>query len=105
MKDGDSTNVPVPSTTNRPKRIFAGDKQVTIDFDPTSYGNCQFDAKAHQLRKEGHFNNGVDFRVACVQHIQAIIEHYSEFIALEVHRMSNKGTYGDHLTIQAVIST
>ena len=107
MKDDSSTvQVPSPTVYNHPKRIFAGDRQVIIDFDPTSYGNCQFDAMAHQLRKEGHFINGVDLRKACVRHIRANIEHYSAFIAgnvdIYLRRMSNNGTYGDHLTIQAI---
>ena len=68
-------------------------------------GNCQFRALADQLFNDQ--DRHVELRTAAVNQLRSDPEHYVEFLHDEdwdsyVRRMEQDGTWGDHVTLQAV---
>ncbi|XP_046565277.1 OVARIAN TUMOR DOMAIN-containing deubiquitinating enzyme 10-like [Haliotis rubra] len=91
------------------ERPFAS--QGHIVYDPPGNGNCQFAALCHLLAKIGIFRS---FRTLREQVVSYLVEHpYTpDGFPLELYTgeewdtyisgMLDDGTYGDHITLQAV---
>lgn len=81
---------------------------VRITLNPTSYGNCQFDALACQLNSLGLFRTGDQLRHSAILHLRENRNLYVDFFRndnyfdLYLNHMSDSTTYGDHFTLQAI---
>ena len=81
---------------------------VRITFNPTNYGNCQFDALAHQLNSLGLYRTGDQLRQSAIMHLRENRHLYVDFFRndqyfdMYLDHMSLKTTYGDHFTLQAI---
>lgn len=81
---------------------------VRITFNPTNYGNCQFDALAFQLNSLGLYRTGDQLRQSAILHLRENRNLYVDFFRndnyfdLYLNHMSASTTYGDHFTLQAI---
>ena len=96
-----------PRRENKKKKGRAFLKNATITLNPNRYGNCQFDAVAHQLTKVGVHCTGEQLRKRAIAHLQQHNDFYSEVIGntsfeIYIKRMKSLYTYGDHLTLCAM---
>jgi len=88
------------------RKMFITDVEITRD--PTSYGNCQFDAVSHQLSSLGIFRTAEQLRQLAVEHITNNSNLYVDFFRNEFYfqkyltHMSRQTTFGDHFTLLAI---
>lgn len=81
---------------------------MNIAMDPNPDGNCQFAAISHQLGKIGIYKDVDALRKEAVHHIVENRYFYETFVYDEtfdeyVKNMSKNGTYGDNLTLIALM--
>lgn len=95
------------------RELFASirsEQRLSISYDPPKDGNCQFSSLCHELSKIGIYRSPDTLRKELV----AYLSNYPNaadgfplelFVGLPwdqyLASMSNDGTYGDHLTLQA----
>lgn len=79
---------------------------ISVSYDPTGDGNCQFSAVAHQLSQFGLYRTHQCLRSDAVRHMERNRAEYEHFVSenfdLYLSSMHNNGTYGDHLTLLAL---
>ena len=81
---------------------------IEIIYDPLKYGDCQFDAVAHQLHEININRSGEQLRHEAVKYLFSNRHFFGHFFQniQEFHnylkRMKRPSTYGDHFTLQAL---
>lgn len=92
---------------NNLKQFEADGNEIKVAHDPIPNGNCQFDAVAHQLGLLGIYTSAEDLRLKAVDHLTRHRENYESFVSEDFEeylgRMVVNGTYGDHLTLLALM--
>ncbi|MES9901347.1 MAG: hypothetical protein ABW168_01535 [Sedimenticola sp.] len=82
------------------------DGSVCTIFNPPGDGNCQFEALSHQLSYKGIHRNSVTLRQQAVKHMEENPSRFQPFVTEDYDSylscMKNEGTYGDHVTLQAL---
>lgn len=88
----------------------SSNQQLSISFDPTKDGNCQFSALCNELKKVGIFGSSKTLREEIVAYLESH-PNTADGTPLELfagmpwnqykNSMARQGTYGDHLTLQA----
>ena len=80
-----------------------GSGHFIISYDPPKDGNCQFSAICKLLNTIGIFRSNQTMRKEIVSHLEANpLQNFTDLPwPVYLTQMSQNGTYGDHLTLQA----
>lgn len=100
---------PSPAEGNENIHIDADfPSHVNVLLNPVKYGNCQFDAFAHQLTKIEINRTSEQLRQIAVKHLFKHRHFFGHFFPSMtsfhgyLKKMRNSSTYGDHFTLQAL---
>ena len=84
-----------------------GLEKVNVIHDPRPDGGCQFDAIANQFAQQGIYTSAENLRRVAVEHIRSHKTSYMHFVYEDfddyIQQMQLNGTYGDHLTLLAIM--
>ena len=82
------------------------DFSLSVRYNPPGDGNCQFSAVADQLETIGIHRSHETLRAEVIRYLERQPSTWSSFITESsqsyLTRMVKDGTYGDHITLQAI---